>query len=646
MSGSWLFFQHDARNRARNPLAGEFFADDAIEGAAEALVREGIQNSVDARRKGPNDTRTPAKVRIFVSESASADTEHLGAFFKDLWPHINAQGNGLKHPPTPEEPCHYLVFEDFGTTGLEGDIGSSFLADGLERKQNPFFCFVRAEGITDKGDGRGGSWGVGKYVFPRSSRANAILFCTKRDSDGQTLVMGSCTLKMRKVNGRSYSPDGWFGTDGRNSDGEQMVMPVNSESLAAKLGRTFGLKRAEEPGLSIIVPWYDPEITYQALITAVVRGWFLPIISGDLSVQVDTPHPAQRRAITAETIIDSVNHCAPSQQAELRALVQLAHAYGTGTEEPPRTRVLGESGAPRFTDDMIAPDVAQALRTRLNDGKPCVVRVPFVVRRKKIDPAVGTVDVCIMRDATAQRGKVTYVRENLLIPQPKPEGVPGYRALVVAPAGPMAALLRAAEHPAHTHWSKDTSNFKDEYTNGPSYISCIKQIAARVIELILDDGQNEDKTLLQDVFSLPAPPEQDDAATATRRRKRRKDAKEVESTPVPDIENAPRPFTLSEVAGGFVVRSAPDTGSRRLKLTVRAAYARREGNPFSKWHKADFQMLKGAIKLGEGAFGLDTVKAEDNRLQVTVQCPFEFAVRGFDTRRDLKIKVEGEVVDE
>ena len=47
----WHFRQHAPGEKTRDPIQGEFFATEAIRNPAEALIREGIQNSLDAQLK-------------------------------------------------------------------------------------------------------------------------------------------------------------------------------------------------------------------------------------------------------------------------------------------------------------------------------------------------------------------------------------------------------------------------------------------------------------------------------------------------------------------------------------------------------------------------------------------------------------------
>jgi hypothetical protein len=57
---NWHFRPLEVGETTREPIQGEFFSTEAIRNPTEALVREGIQNSLDA------GTESPIKVRLFL----------------------------------------------------------------------------------------------------------------------------------------------------------------------------------------------------------------------------------------------------------------------------------------------------------------------------------------------------------------------------------------------------------------------------------------------------------------------------------------------------------------------------------------------------------------------------------------------------
>ncbi len=131
----WSYQQQQPGLTYRDPISGEFFSTEAISNSAEALSREGLQNTLDARIPGQR-----ARVRIFLSGPTGAAAADVAPFFQGAWPHLQARGNGLREIPAENSACPFLVFEDFGTTGLEGDPTQWHPMEGF---RNGFFTFFR-----------------------------------------------------------------------------------------------------------------------------------------------------------------------------------------------------------------------------------------------------------------------------------------------------------------------------------------------------------------------------------------------------------------------------------------------------------------------------------------------------------------------
>src|SRR3989344_3968213 len=274
----WYFNTYRPQDKRRDPIQGEFFSSEAISDPGRALVREGIQNSLDAAIGDD-----PVLVRIFVSGSENAkEGRDVAELFADGWNHFRATDNGLREIPDSKERCEFLVFEDFNTKGLTGDISE---VRHIAGHKNAFFHFFRADGISDKGEGDRGRWGVGKTVFQRASRLNTMFGLTVRHDDQKTLLMGMSVLKGHRLENNDYMPDGWFGE--RRNDG--IIVPLGETSIVQRFRNCFSLERGSESGLSIVVPWLDPEVTEHAVVEAVMRDYFYPILTGRLEVIVKTP---------------------------------------------------------------------------------------------------------------------------------------------------------------------------------------------------------------------------------------------------------------------------------------------------------------------------------------------------------------------
>src|SRR5690606_11634667 len=127
-----------------------------------------------------------------------------------------------------------------------------------------------------------GSWGVGKNVFPRSSRLNAFIAFTVRHDDRLALLMGKAIFRHREIGGTLYQPPCYMATAW---DHNQPPAPIEDRETIDIFRQTFRVKRThDKPGLSVVVPWAHDEITFDAVRNAVLREYAYAILCGGLEV--------------------------------------------------------------------------------------------------------------------------------------------------------------------------------------------------------------------------------------------------------------------------------------------------------------------------------------------------------------------------
>ena len=623
----WHFKRLRPGDTTREPIQGEFFATEAISNSAAALVREGIQNSLDARHNGQ---RVQVRIRICGKEGAISPQD-VAPYLEGAWLHLEARPNGLREPPSQRDRCPYLVFEDFGTTGLEGDPGQWHKKDDV---RNGFFTFFRAEGHSDKGESDRGRWGVGKTVFPRSSRISSFWGVTVRASDGRRCLMGRAILKSHEVNGTRHVPDGYFGSPGN----DELVLPVGEPKYIDGFCRVFGLMRGADPGLSLVVPWYDlEEITLNALLEAVVEGYFFPILAGDLEVTVAGPD-GRPHHLAADTLLETVRRLGGPFATTLLPRLELA-VWARDISRGPFLTLQrpSESRALHWSADLIGKDATQQLRRKLQMGERIAVRVPMPVREKRKPVRWSFFDVFMVRDGTEERGRPVYVREGIIIPDVRGKTTRGIRALVVVEDKPLAAMLGDSENPAHTQW-QNGSNYKGKYLYAAD-LKFVSDSVAEIVRLVTEAEEEADPAVLIDLFSLPA---ERDAADAIRCRTKKAGPPRGPHPPQPPAPPQPRPkaFRVHEIVGGFRITRGDNGVPTPNGLEIRVAYDIRKGNPLRKYHKADFQLDKLPIRIGDDLDGIEVISRSLNQMVVKVTKPdFRLSVTGFDENRDLYVRV-------
>jgi len=636
MRTEWQFYPQQPTDPIHNPISGEYFATEAVGNVTEALIREGIQNTLDARKQKADGSRHPSRVRVFVSDTAGAlPANRAKRWFGALWPHVIAPGNGLRNQPLPDESCPFLVYEDFGTFGLVGDPEEHQVVDGVE---NHFLNFFRAEGHSDKGGQDRGSWGVGKTVFPRASRISSYIGLTVRSDDNTQLLLGRSILKYHRINGRSYKSDGYFGV--RRKDG--FMLPTGDPAILAEFRRDFKIKRQGESGLSIVVPWYeangDDGTTRDSVIAAVLRGFFYPILMGHLSVTIATPE--EELSLDAGNIVLMLEAIGGSLALELLPVIKLADWARTRTPAEFRSLVAPPAGrAQNWSADLVPPDLVKHICQSLAQRQPVALHVPMSVESRTSGPQSTFFNVFV-EHSHEDNDKPVFIRDELIICDVKSPRIAQVRSLIIVEDGPLAGLLRDAETPAHTQWNPGTSKFKGKYKFGAGAINYVRLGVSELLRIINQAEQKPNPTITIDFFSIPAPLDEDDIVPARSRKPIREPGTGPTPSP-PPLSPKPRRFRIDKLRGGFAIRAGDPDAALPPFIAIRVAYDVRRGNPLRKYHQADFDLSRSPIKYDMEMCGVSVKSASANRMLVAVDhAEFNLEVTGFDPDRDLYVKAE------
>jgi hypothetical protein len=625
----WFFRQQKPGEITRDPIIGEFFSTDAIDNPAEALVREGIQNALDAKLDDEINIRI-----LLVTGNHATETNRVSRWFDGAWDHFHALGNGLNEPPYESEYCPFLVFEDFGTTGLQGDVLQPFDEPG---NQNSFFYFFRAEGRSGKSEADRGRWGIGKHVFPRSSRISTYFGLTVRADDDQHLLMGHTILKSHRMGVENYTPDGYLGEPSKDSI---FMLPITETNTLAHFCKDFNILRDSQLGLSVVVPFVDPEITIQHLKKAVISGYFYPILKSELTVDIETPDSKVR--IDSKSILDETSLLEEKARENMVPLIDLADwvAFRSIGKEYVINPCILE--CPVWSDDLIPEEMIGRMRNDLDSGRKLAVYVGIKVREKGKTPVLSYFYVYLCRDGF-ESGRPIFIREGIIIPDIHSPRTRGVRSLVIVSDKPLATLLGDSENPAHTQWQKNSSNFTNKYDYGKNYIEFVTKIVSNLVNTLGTQEEQEDPNLLLDIFSLPLEKLEDHPKSPT-------DGVQPTSGdisglgPIP-VEPKEKRFRISRVKGGFRIGPSDSVIKPPVRLDIQVAYDMRKGNPLTKYHPSDFMLEREPIRYCDSIKGVSVVNVENNHMLVDVLDPdFQLSAAGFDEKRDLFVKVY--VVDE
>lgn len=200
----------------------------------EALVRESIQNSLDASDGSENV--------VVEFGYGKFDIDRLSSIIPDSEPIFRSQS----------DLCLYV--KDSGTVGLTGAVD--------DKKQN-YCSLVKKIGQTGKDAGSmGGSWGKGKSVFYRQGIGFVIFYSRIRNDDGSfESRMNAVFANWRDI---EYHPiDNWTGISiwgGEEYKGYD-ITPIYDESAIHEVLNSFDITPydGQETGTVVIMPSVSDE---------------------------------------------------------------------------------------------------------------------------------------------------------------------------------------------------------------------------------------------------------------------------------------------------------------------------------------------------------------------------------------------------
>ncbi|MGQ9907593.1 MAG: hypothetical protein ACUVS2_02040 [Candidatus Flexifilum sp.] len=620
----WDFHPYQRWHVRQDPVQTEFFTSDNV----QALVRETIQNSLDARL-------SPAQpVRVRFGFVTVAPRDYL-PYLYGLIPHLRA---ALPERELPDfsQPLKFLIIEDFNTRGLAGD---PTVDTDEQAEDNDFYYFWRNVGRTEKREEERGRWGLGKTVFHKVSRINTFFGITLPHGAQQMALLGLSVLRSHDIGDGidsliapyGFMPYGYYG----RFDDDHFALPITDELSTGSFCRTFHVLRHRQraSGLSLAIAAPYDEITIEGLTLAAIEQFFYPILDGSLEIAIHEGYDIIR--LTRAELGNELSRLSilePRQRERYERLFAFARWAidldpGDYIVLPPAP--LGRAPDWRVDQALDAP-LERAARQFQSAGR-VALRVPVKVQMRGQPPRQGWFKAYLGRDETLMRGEDHFIREGIALTAIRSLTQPGLRGLVVIDEAPLTTMLGDAENPSHTDWHRDSLQFRDRYEHGPSTISFVKRSLRELAARILAVRKGVNKDLLRDVFIIP-PTERRPAASRSR-------PERLPDPPpdLPELERHEAPVQVTCTAGVVRITGSPAHRPPE-RVTVELAYDVRAGDPFRQHSAADFDLRSGAIAIdGQGV----TVEAHEiNRLTFTVlQADFYVAFSGFHAGRDLAVRL-------
>jgi hypothetical protein len=630
----WTFREVPSGTKNRNPVQDEFFNSSEALTEISSLIRESIQNSLDAHE---SENASPVLLKFTL---ANASSSIATKYFTGLQKHIDLGIPGISLS-LAEEKCDFLIVEDFNTTGLLGDSRKDQLTEHDTPSKNSYHYFVWAEGSSAKTEGNRGRWGIGKIVFPRLSNIKTFFVLSKRESKSapcgkDELLIGMSTLRGHALEGKNYQPDGWWAD---YADKNSVPIPVDAKFVSA-FKRDWGIKRTSESGLTILIPFIPSFISKELIRDCIIRDYFIAIIQGLLEVEIsdaDNTFKLTKDNLRRECEnLGAEDRIANSKtRDEMLCLIDMVVDAGKNSSSAFELKIFKEFPN-KWNSLTLSPADADSAVNLLDSGQTVFCRVNAVVPFKQDEDGVDYFDVYIRR-VPDTRASAVFSREGIVIPSANPALIRDHLVLVIANSGPLANLLADAEGPAHEKWSEKTDKFRRNYplTRGGQLLTFIRKAPSELLFKIRGSGTERDSTAFSSFFPLPGT---QNLGTEGKAPKKKGLGEQPDKPVLIDIPRTPQIFLVDESPNGFSIKSSSDNPNLIGKrIYTKVAYRVRNGDAFSKWQREDFELNLKKPRL-DGCM-VRAVEGNQVILEITGR-KFKAIWGGFDPLRDLDVKAD------
>jgi len=641
----WKFRRMEKSEIGRNPVESEFFTTDDVGNISAALVRESIQNSLDAR----SDKSKAIQFRFFFSGSDYKQSQdQFKNYMNSLQENLTAKENGLKNNEIPNfnEGMPYLLIEDANTFGLEGDVLKS--DDPNQNDKNNFYWFWRNIGRSNKSEQDRGRWGLGKTVFPSASKINTYFGFTLRENDKVRNMMGQCILKIHKINGeeKRISPYGYFGEFDDDED-EFFATPVTNEIFLNKIEKDYNLIRADNPGLSIIITYPWEEINSKTILKEVISQYYYAILSRDLVVDIEDPSKNIFYTINYSKIYEILEDVEFNLESEsddqvkyrMTKLFNLCEKIKNTSS----TNVISFSPPPSleyqpvwrkewYVDEIVAEKI-ESKRQLFENGEVVIFEIPVKVHEAGGKPEFSSFKVAVQLDEDLESSDIHFIRDGIEITGIKTMNKRGLRAIIIIDDNKLSQLLGDSENPAHTEWQRNSKNFKGKYVHGENVISFVIASVNYIYQWLKTPSEGIEEDLLNNFFWVEIDEEERSDITEGAG----DESGSTTTKPVIDIESRKKKLNISQINDGVTITNNNLMESSEVR--VRFAYKVSRGNPLKRYSQLDFELGKNPISVEIN--GLTILKQEKNMLVFKVfDDDFRLNVNGFDTNRDLLVDIK------
>ena len=240
------------------------------------LAKEILQNVIDAKDK---DVEGPAKAVfevIYVSKSELPDAARLSYVIKQCYEYYHDGDDGVKMGLLKRAAEEFLDRDQLVPVLKISDYNTVGLTGARKEKGSNWTGLVREISATNKGNGKSGSFGVGKFAPFNFSGIRTIIYSTF-NKEGETALQGKTILTtFRDNDGKLKQNVGLFG----------LVEDEDCKAVYDASNAPDVFRRTECGTDLFVLGFRDDSEWMEQVAVSVLEYFFYTIYMGDLEVSI------------------------------------------------------------------------------------------------------------------------------------------------------------------------------------------------------------------------------------------------------------------------------------------------------------------------------------------------------------------------
>ena len=399
-------------------------------GAYQNLMRESIQNSIDAKRDDSEHVRIEFTLRKF----ASSDFPNL-LKLKDHIIKCEERTHSKKFQQMLEwidkDEMVVLDVADYYTTGMD--------YDGI-KDEGRFSKFVRYFGDPNSNTGAGGSHGYGKITYFNVSAIRTILVSSMFFKNNECVFEGASRLATHPTDTPkiTYGDVGFF-DEGEGDPIQEMPEFIDGKYIYKKIPADF---QRQQVGTTVSIPFVDINDNnrgdrFKECSEAVLRSFFVALESGKLEVYIsfDNGYEIEMKKSTLEEIFSTRFFTNPVDSVKKKLFERLnPHPYWLAYK------------------NNIETTVAQG--TPIEEAITLCANKQYTLIKEEL-PIIGNVSFYTYKNDSGN-DVVIFMRRPKMMVYVTPQGKNahrGFSSIFICNDEDGNKLLRNMENAAHNQWS-------------------------------------------------------------------------------------------------------------------------------------------------------------------------------------------------